>query len=63
MTLRFQNDPEALKAIEFETPMKEWTKPEDVAKAVVLLSSQDTEMVTGMSFSVDGGLQFVVAWF
>ncbi len=39
-----------------EIPLKEFGNPEDVAKAVCFLASEDARYITGQTLSVDGGM-------
>lgn len=38
------------------TPMNEWGKSGDVAKAALFLASDDAAYVTGVALPVDGGM-------
>lgn len=44
------------------TPLRRIGYPEDVAKAVVFLASQDGEFITGQTLYVDGGLLTQAMW-
>lgn len=44
-----------LKVISMEHPMGRIGKPEEIAKAVLFLASDDSSFVTGIAMSVDGG--------
>jgi len=37
-------------------PMQRWAEPEEIAKAVLFLASDEAEMVTGVALPVDGGM-------
>lgn len=50
------DDPEAMRRSWFEvTPLKRLGKPEDVAKAILFLASDDSSFVTGTPLIIDGG--------
>ena len=48
------------------TPMRRWCRPEEIAKAVLFLASDDASFITGHTLVVDGGLtagnQLGLAW-
>jgi NAD(P)-dependent dehydrogenase (short-subunit alcohol dehydrogenase family) len=48
--------PETLAMLEKHTLMPRLGQPEDIAKALVFLASDDASFVTGQLFSVDGGI-------
>lgn len=48
--------PEVVKELHEINPLGRMGKPEDVAKMVLFLSSEDSEWITGQDFVVDGGL-------
>ncbi|MFA7555604.1 MAG: SDR family oxidoreductase [Spongiibacteraceae bacterium] len=48
--------PETLAMLEKHTLMPRLGQPEDIAKALVFLASDDSSFVTGQAFSVDGGI-------
>ncbi|OWW19012.1 SDR family NAD(P)-dependent oxidoreductase [Noviherbaspirillum denitrificans] len=49
------DNPERATAIMARLPMKRWGKPEDVARAVRFLCSDDASYITGVVLPVDGG--------
>jgi 3-oxoacyl-[acyl-carrier protein] reductase len=51
---------EALEKIKKGIPLREYPKPEDVANAVVFLSSNRSKMITGYSIRIDGGMTLPV---
>jgi len=55
MTQNLQNDPQSQAAIDRAHPLGGMGTPEDVAKVVVFLASDDVAWVTGVSMPVDGG--------
>jgi NAD(P)-dependent dehydrogenase (short-subunit alcohol dehydrogenase family) len=46
------------KGILDRTPMKRWGKPEEIADAVMFLSSSRASFITGETLIVDGGYLF-----
>jgi NAD(P)-dependent dehydrogenase (short-subunit alcohol dehydrogenase family) len=55
MTQPLLQDTARVESILKRTPMKRWGKPEDVARVVALLLSDDTAFMTGTVVPVDGG--------
>lgn len=55
-TIRQQKDPEVFQKLARWYPMGRVADPEDVAKAVSFLASDDASYITGVSLPVDGGL-------
>lgn len=52
-----QTSPEVIRAgYVANTPMRRLGMPEDIAKAVCFLASDDADFITGQSINVDGGL-------
>jgi NAD(P)-dependent dehydrogenase (short-subunit alcohol dehydrogenase family) len=49
------NDPERSAAIMARLPLKRWGMPEDIARAVRFLCSEDASYITGVVLPVDGG--------
>ena len=50
-----RQDPNHVQAVADRTPMKRWGKPDDIAGAVLFLSSPAARFMTGTCLSVDGG--------
>jgi glucose 1-dehydrogenase len=50
------NDPEKLKSVLENIPLKRLGKPEDVASVAAFLASGESDYVTGTTYFVDGGL-------
>ncbi len=48
--------PGVVETIERQTPLRRWATPEDIADAIVLLTSDAARFVTGEVISVDGGM-------
>ncbi|MBW1606353.1 3-oxoacyl-ACP reductase [Lactobacillus sp. Sy-1] len=48
--------PEVFDLIATQTPLKEVTTPEQVAKMVLFLGSPESDGITGQNYTVDGGL-------
>lgn len=55
-TIRQQKDPEIFKKLGRWYPLGRVGEPEDIAKAVAFLGSQDADYITGVALPVDGGL-------
>ena len=56
MTEEMKNDVEAMKNQILTTiPLGRYAEPEDIARAVLYLASEDASMVTGIDLPVDGG--------
>jgi NAD(P)-dependent dehydrogenase (short-subunit alcohol dehydrogenase family) len=55
MTQPLLQDTARVESILKRTPMKRWGKPEDVARVIALLLSDDTAFMTGTVVPVDGG--------
>jgi glucose 1-dehydrogenase len=51
-----KRDPEKMKALLSEIPMRRMGKPEEVAQMCVYLASADAAYVTGASLFIDGGM-------
>ncbi|MGP4017442.1 SDR family NAD(P)-dependent oxidoreductase [Saccharopolyspora sp. 5N708] len=55
LTEELQSDPEAVARILGRTPLGRWGTPQDVARAVLFLASEEAEFITGTVLPVDGG--------
>lgn len=55
MSQALYDDPDMLKALEQKIPMGRIAKPEEIAKSVLFLASDDSSYVTAVSIIVDGG--------
>lgn len=50
-------DTESVKSeLQAAIPMGRYAKPEEVAKLVLFLASDDSEFITGSQYRIDGGL-------
>lgn len=54
--MRLEQDPQVFEKLAKWYPLKRVAVPEDVAKAVAYLASDDADYVTGIGLTVDGGL-------
>lgn len=52
---RAGNFEDAKRAMQLRYPLRRWGQPEDVAKAVLFLSCEDSSWITGVQLVVDGG--------
>ena len=52
----FENNPEEKERLVAKIPMGRLAAPEDIARAVRMLASEDAGFITGQSLVVDGGL-------
>jgi len=43
------------KAVDKEYPLRRRGYPEDIAKAIVFLASEDSGFITGVNLKIDGG--------
>lgn len=55
MTQTLQSSQEVLKQLIAMTPLQRLGKPEDVAKAILFLASDDAAYITGAELTIDGG--------
>ena len=56
---KVQQDKLFLKRYIKKTPLRRMTNPEDVAYAILFLSSGASSYITGQSLNVDGGLSVI----
>jgi len=59
MTSFMKDIPEMNDPILARTPLKRWGTPDDVARAVLFLSSEEAAFITGQTLLVDGGYSVV----
>lgn len=55
MTRATLTDPAGAKAVLGTTPLGRWGEPDDIAKAIAFLASDDARFMTGATLVVDGG--------
>lgn len=55
LTEKLLSDKKFLKSVLTRTPMKRYGTPEEVAKAVLFLASDESSFITGQCIAVDGG--------
>ncbi len=48
--------PGVVESVEAQTPLRRWSRPEDVADVVVFLASDAARFVTGETIAADGGM-------
>jgi len=53
---KFLNTPEKFEASQNRNPMKKVGEPQEIAKAIVFLLTQDSSWITGHVINVDGGM-------
>lgn len=56
MTAEMQEDPDLLASFADRIPMRRQAEPDDIAKVIAFLASDDAGFVTGVVLPVDGGL-------
>ncbi|MBV8549778.1 MAG: SDR family oxidoreductase [Acidobacteriaceae bacterium] len=59
LTQALQDDPERSAQLLSRTPMRRWGRPEEIAGAVLFLSSEAASFITGAILPVDGGYSAV----
>jgi NAD(P)-dependent dehydrogenase (short-subunit alcohol dehydrogenase family) len=55
MTAKYADDPAIREMVNAKTPMARWAEPEEIASAILFLSSTAASFVTGHTLVVDGG--------
>ena len=55
LTARVRDDSQLERTLLGSTPLRRWGRPEDIAAAVVFLSSDRASFITGSEMYVDGG--------
>ena len=59
MTSAYADDPHWAKVVSDKTPMARWGKPEEIASAIMFLSSPAASFITGHTLVVDGGYSII----
>jgi len=59
MTAPYANDPAIREMVNAKTPMRRWAEPDEVAAAILFLSSSAATFVTGHTLVVDGGYSII----
>jgi NAD(P)-dependent dehydrogenase (short-subunit alcohol dehydrogenase family) len=59
MTAPYANDPAIREMVNAKTPMRRWAEPEEIAAAILYLSSSAASFVTGHTLVVDGGYSII----
>ena len=59
MTAKYADDPAIREMVNAKTPMARWAKPEEIASAILFLSSTAASFVTGHTLVVDGGYSII----
>ena len=59
MTAQYANDPAIREMVNAKTPMRRWAEPDEIAAAILYLSSSAATFVTGHTLVVDGGYSII----
>ena len=59
MTAKYAEDPAIREMVNAKTPMARWAEPEEIASAILFLSSTAASFVTGHTLVVDGGYSII----
>ena len=59
MTAQYANDPAIRELVNAKTPMRRWAEPDEIAAAILFLSSSAATFVTGHTLVVDGGYSII----
>ncbi len=61
LTERFTKHPHISKVLLDQTPLRRFGQPDEIAKAVVFLASDNASYITGTGLTIDGGVSISVA--
>jgi 3-oxoacyl-[acyl-carrier protein] reductase len=59
MTAKYAEDPAIREMVNAKTPMARWAEPQEIAQAILFLSSSAASFVTGHTLVVDGGYSII----
>ena len=59
MTAQYADDPAIREMVNAKTPLGRWAEPEEIAAAILFLSSTAASFVTGHTLVVDGGYSII----
>jgi 3-oxoacyl-[acyl-carrier protein] reductase len=59
MTAQYADDPGIREMVNAKTPMGRWAEPNEIANAIMYLSSSAASFITGHTLVVDGGYSII----
>ena len=59
MTAQYADDPAIREMVNAKTPLGRWGEPDEIAAAILFLSSSAASFVTGHTLVVDGGYSII----